>query len=910
VSILPRFSSPDERRLAIGGALTLFGLLAGHTVLEVARDSLFLSRLSAQELPIAYLLIAATAGLAAQVDARVLRKLDDRRVLAITLGAGALGALAFISVFAHGGDWAPHAFYVWTGTIATVAVAQFWRMLSNVYTVSGAKRLFGPIGAGGALGAMSGAAGAEVVQHWLPPSGLLGVGAAIMAASATIPLLLIPRHAPKTAGDGRSEEHDRIAATTRRYLRTLLLLAAVTATTATLVDFAFKSVVDQELSAEQMVPFFSRFYFALNLLSLLVQLVAAPYLLRVIGVGRALLVLPLTLALGAAGLIVLTGLVAAVLLRAADAGLRQSLHRNTFEVLHFPLSAQARKRYKASIEAIGHRTGQALGSVLIVLTTFAGLGLREISFGIIALSAAWAALAWSAKRGYLDLFRYSLRKGTIDPSAEAPPLDLPALELLMTSLNSERDEEVLSTLELLVSYERQRLVPALLLHHPSRAVALRTLEILSESGRTDFVSVARRLLEHEDDEIRAAAMQAVAGALSPEELRRDLQTAAGRTERTAILVALIAKGVDVNRFLAELDESVVRTGEPESQIALVRAVRYQREQTVGHLLLGLADTTDLALRRELARAFGALREPRAVDSLIAWVESRGTREHARAALVAIGEPALVGLSAVLSNTMRPRALRAHLPRAIARFGGARAVDILVDQLRRERDGWVRYKILRALRTLSETLEQRRIPAVKLAGLAEAALVRATDILARRLAFTRAHVEVPARATPGAKLLEAIFREKEEQALDRAVRIVALEHPREVLNGIVHAVRSRDRQVRAESRELLENVSERSFAAALSALLDDEVDDERRVELARAALRQPAALQRDYVSLLRELIDDESEAVRCMAAYHAGELGLSDLEGALRSAMKRSTGTAGYVIERTLQGFSDRRVAHV
>ena len=36
---------PDERRIAWSAFLTLFGMLAGHTVLETARDALFLARL-------------------------------------------------------------------------------------------------------------------------------------------------------------------------------------------------------------------------------------------------------------------------------------------------------------------------------------------------------------------------------------------------------------------------------------------------------------------------------------------------------------------------------------------------------------------------------------------------------------------------------------------------------------------------------------------------------------------------------------------------------------------------------------------------------------------------------------------------------------------------------------------------
>jgi len=45
--------TPD-RKQAIGAGLLLLVMMAGHTVLETARDSLFLSHLPVQQLPFTY----------------------------------------------------------------------------------------------------------------------------------------------------------------------------------------------------------------------------------------------------------------------------------------------------------------------------------------------------------------------------------------------------------------------------------------------------------------------------------------------------------------------------------------------------------------------------------------------------------------------------------------------------------------------------------------------------------------------------------------------------------------------------------------------------------------------------------------------------------------------------------------
>src|SRR5256712_10490270 len=52
---------PEERPGVTAAFLTLFGILAGHTLLETARDALFLARLPPSQLPWVYLAMAVVA---------------------------------------------------------------------------------------------------------------------------------------------------------------------------------------------------------------------------------------------------------------------------------------------------------------------------------------------------------------------------------------------------------------------------------------------------------------------------------------------------------------------------------------------------------------------------------------------------------------------------------------------------------------------------------------------------------------------------------------------------------------------------------------------------------------------------------------------------------------------------------
>src|ERR1700752_2037558 len=87
-----------------------------------------------------------------------------------------------------------------------------------------------------------------------------------------------------------------------------------------------------------------------------------------------------------------------------------------------------------------------------------------------------------------------------------PDLDLASLETLIAALSRPDEREVVAALELLAAKGRTRLVPALILYHPSPIVVRRALDLFDEAGRTDYVSTLGALLEHPDATVRQAAL--------------------------------------------------------------------------------------------------------------------------------------------------------------------------------------------------------------------------------------------------------------------------------------------------------------------------------------------------------------------------------------------------------------------
>src|SRR5688500_7713837 len=168
--------------------VTLFGVLTGHSLLETARDALFLSALPASRLPWVYLAIAVLAVLVARVVRLVSVRFSRRATLALTLfGAGACTAAFWL--WTGQGDASLYAFYVWTGLIATVVVVQLWLLVGAAIDPGQAKRAFAIIGVGGLIGATFGSALAAALQTVLAPRHLILLAGAILALSSLLPAL-------------------------------------------------------------------------------------------------------------------------------------------------------------------------------------------------------------------------------------------------------------------------------------------------------------------------------------------------------------------------------------------------------------------------------------------------------------------------------------------------------------------------------------------------------------------------------------------------------------------------------------------------------------------------------------------------------------------------------------------------
>jgi HEAT repeat protein len=288
-------------------------------------------------------------------------------------------------------------------------------------------------------------------------------------------------------------------------------------------------------------------------------------------------------------------------------------------------------------------------------------------------------------------------------------------------------------------------------------------------------------------------------------------------------------------------------------------------------------------------------DPRFIPSLLGMLSVGRARNSARDALVAIGPDALAELRIASSDLSLPRRVRAHFPRTISRFDSPAATELLLERLDLEPDGWVRFKIVRGLGQLRRHI-QARAHSRRLFDHARRTLRRAVHFMSFRLATERDQAESGGPKTKGAELLLAALHDKEEHAIDRAVRLIGLLHKADVIHNIRQALAGSSFQLRAESLELLVHRVPTDIAQALLSLLDETQPESRRLTRAADALDYPIP-EANYEERLALLLEDDSEAVRTVTAYHVGELRLHTLHDPFSKAAARTSGLSFEVFAR-------------
>src|SRR5262245_22627550 len=270
-------------------------------------------------------------------------------------------------------------------------------------------------------------------------------------------------------------------------------------------------------STDSLTSFLATVGVWMSTIGFVVQVWLTSKIHRYLGIGFALMVLPVSL--GTTGVIMLLNgaLWAPSLARILDQSLRYTVDKTTREILFLPLPGDIKLKAKSFVDVTVDRAAKAAAALLlIVLVQPWGLNLnwQRLSIASLVMTIAWIFMALRARKGYLQAFRNSLETREVQASElRLNVADLTTIETLVQELAHPDPRRVVYAIDVLESIDKRNLVTPLLLYHESPVVRRRALDALG-AVRSDiaeqWVPHIRRLLGHADSGVRAAAI----GALS------------------------------------------------------------------------------------------------------------------------------------------------------------------------------------------------------------------------------------------------------------------------------------------------------------------------------------------------------------------------------------------------------------
>lgn len=871
-----------EGRVQRTATVTLGLVLAAHIVQETGRDALFLAHIPAERLPWVYIAAALLALLIVRVSGTATRgaagtagaRSHGRRLVLLQLLA-ATSAFGFWWAMASPRPWLYYALYVWSGVISSVVVVTFWVLMAEFFTVTQGKRLFASIAMGGSLGAVGGAAIATALAPYVSAETLLLASSLLFAGSAAGPLMLPA--APEAEADGDEGSGDGVggvwegirAVATHPYAGRVAGLVAIASATLTLGDYLFMSVLAEEVDADQLSTWLARVYLGLNLLSIVVLATGVTPLIRRLGVDRALILLPALLAVASFGVLLGAALVSVIVLKTADGTLRHSLHKTATEILFLPMDSSLRGSVKGVIDLVANSAAKALASVAILALTALAHPRPAIAGLLLLFALTWGLSALRLRGPYLDVFRRTLRLGSIETRIDFPELDLDSAGSLIRALSDRDERVVLAAMELLHERDRCSLIPSLILYHPSPDVVARAIDIFAASGREEVLDFGDRLLAHEYARVRSAIVRATA-VLAPD---REQLEALSRSTCPCVRVSAVAGRVAHGWIDPDAAEHALRGAvehhEPDTRMAVANAAKLRYDAVYRQLLVDLARDPNEGVAREAVRAIARSGDDGLTGPLVGLLGDRRIRDLVRDALLARGDAALALLARALEDPETPAPVLRHVPQTISRFPPGAAVETLLDALRNVRSGMVRYKILRGLQPLLAEESLGRSGTERVVDALRATVERALSLLASEVTLLHGQRREPARETAGGRLLVDLASDKRRLATGRIFLLLSLLYPKEDFRKIEAGIRSERARRQASGIELLEHVLTYDLRQAVVGLVAPG-SAEARLQLASP---ERAAAGESYDALVRRLSVDASEAVRAFALYHAGELGV-------------------------------------
>lgn len=315
-------------------------------------------------------------------------------------------------------------FYLWVNVYNLFVVSVFWSFMADVFSDDQAKRLFGFIAAGGSAGAI---AGPTITSSLI---GILGQQQMMLVSAGFLMFAIVcinrvvrademmgeveeQLHPEKTGVNTEDKEQSLqgglwagVALVAKSpYLLGICALMLCYSVLSTFLYFQQVQIIAEHFSDSQArTVMFARVDLVVNVLTIILQLFVTSKLIRWLGIGRTLAIVPLVLALGllllgmapTLGLSMLVVVIGLQIVRRAG---YYSIINPAREALYVVLSRAEKYKAKNFVDTSVYRGGDAIAAGLSGVLRSAGFSIANIAFMAVPLALVWAGVSlWLGRK--------------------------------------------------------------------------------------------------------------------------------------------------------------------------------------------------------------------------------------------------------------------------------------------------------------------------------------------------------------------------------------------------------------------------------------------------------------------------------------------------------------------------------
>ncbi len=879
-----------QKREVARASLMFFGYFLVISALILGRttgDTLFLSRYDPSVLPYLYIGTALVVSIISLIYVRIAERW--RRNLSISIVSSflivSIGAARALLGFNWG--WFYPLLFIWVEVVGTLMLVQFWSLADDIFTTREAKRLFGIISAGGLLGNIICGFSIRAVIHQLGTENLLYLCAGaillfifLVNVVTRLPEVRIFQPASqegtfrtKPSEKGISRELSR-----SKYLQLIMVIVGLTYILGTIIDYQFKIVAGQSYQEEELAAFFGVYWASVGVISFFLQFFIVSRVLEKSGILFSLLILPGSLLVGSFFPLIIPALWPVVALKFCDHTFRYTIHNVAVQLLYLPFSPELKGRVTAFLSGVIRPSAIGLGGALLV-----GLSLifstTQISYVSIILLLIWIFFTINIKKEYNHSLLNTLKSKKLN--LEDHPLITPdavTLKVLRSALESEDENQIIYSLEVLRDIGTERLDPGVprLLSHRSAKVRLAVLEQLAQSGQSEYELLIQKCLQDPDINVRAQAIISLSSLRGVEVIPQVvgfLNDPSPKIQAAAIIGLIRYGGIDgillatedLKRMLESKDPGI--TGE---------GVKILGEIDIKHFyqpLLKLLAEESEAIQEQAIIAAGRMRSRKLIPPLLAKLGKRKTRSITISSLANYGEEILGILEETINNKKVDIIIRQSIPRVLSQIGTQSALNVLMKSIEQE-DSLLRDRIIKAIGAI-----RTRLPASYLDP------ERVKEVIRREIAqyYQTVQVSLDLESFPKAEILKTALEERLDELLEEIFVLLRFIYPSKIISVIFANLRSKLPFERANAIELMDNLLEREMKRLLLPILEDSPPPEK-IKKGRSFYEireKPPAVQ------LIDLINSNSSWLRACAIYTIGENRMVELAEKVKSLTEDS-----------------------